>query len=100
MAPKGLEGAPCRQSSGQAPGHWRVELVRLHLSTPNSRSNSPRTLYSVLLRPGADAKNCTHSNVKHIEEIRNAGLEMPAVNQIEVGETHPTRTPIAAHATV
>ena len=27
------------------------------------------------------------SNVKHMEEIREAGLEMPAVNQIEVCQT-------------
>ena len=27
------------------------------------------------------------SNVKHLEEIREAGLELPSVNQIEVNPT-------------
>jgi len=29
--------------------------------------------------------NVLHSGVKHLQEIINAGMEVPAVNQIEVG---------------
>lgn len=29
--------------------------------------------------------NVLHSGVKHLQEIINAGMEAPAVNQIEVG---------------
>lgn len=32
----------------------------------------------------SDSSDSAGSNIKHIEEIREAGLEMPVVNQIEV----------------
>jgi len=33
--------------------------------------------------------------VKHLEEIKKAGLEMPSINQIEVGATPTTSEKIA-----
>ena len=38
----------------------------------------------MLSGPTAFTKRVIYSNVEHIEEIREAGLELPLVNQIEV----------------
>lgn len=41
----------------------------------------------MLSDPSTFTKRIIHSNVEHIEEIREAGLELPSVNQIEVTTT-------------
>ena len=85
LAPRRVEGPRRGQGGAQGPLHRRLQLVSF---PPGYDSDSVLSYVCCCSRLSTDRDVARDSGVKHFEEIREAGLELPDINQIEVSTLH------------